>query len=233
MKQALKPSQPKPLLKSEEQRLLQLVKFEKQAEAKGFRLVAGVDEAGRGPLAGPVVAAACFLKNPQLFYGINDSKLLSPPKRKRLFEELSQHPDLKYGIGIIDSTQIDQINIYQASLEAMRRAVLALPEQPDYLLIDGKAQLRMVNITEEVIVGGDRSSQLIAAASILAKETRDSIMIQYHLQYPEYGFDKHKGYGTADHLEALQKYGPCPIHRRSFAPVREESLHLQPEVGHP
>ncbi len=195
--------------------------LEQQAKAKGFRLIAGVDEAGRGPLAGPVVAAACVFKTHQFFPGINDSKLLTPVRRKVLYKELKHHPDLSFGIAVIEPSIIDEINILQATLRAMREAVLALPKRPDYLLIDGNIAIDVANIPAEAVIKGDQRSQVIAAASIIAKEVRDELMLKYHDRYPEYGFNAHKGYGTAMHREALEKFGPCPIHRRSFSPVRD------------
>lgn len=210
-------SSKQPLLKSEEKRLLKLIVLEEQARIKGFSQIAGVDEAGRGPLAGPVVAAACLFRHFKLFEGINDSKLLTPARRKALFEELTSDPSIQFGIGVVDHAVIDEINILQASLRAMREAVKALPQPPDYLLIDGNIPLKMDSVTEETVVKGDQRSQLIAAASILAKETRDRMMVDYHFKYPHYGFDQHKGYATEKHREAIKKYGLSPIHRRSFS----------------
>ncbi|MCH9627150.1 MAG: Ribonuclease HII [Chlamydiales bacterium] len=218
-----KSNQQRPLPQSEQTRLLHLVEIERQAETKGFYLIAGVDEAGRGPLAGPVVAAACILKSPCFFPGINDSKLVTPTKRKALFDELTQHAELVYGVGVVDAPLIDEINILQATLRAMREAVLALPERPDYLLVDGNVGLKVDSIPFETVVKGDRRSQLIAAASIIAKETRDALMRDYHALYPVYGFDRHKGYGTQKHRSALKEFGPCPIHRKTFAPVLNSS----------
>ena len=195
------------------------MELEKRAEAKGFRKIAGIDEAGRGPLAGPVVAAACVFKSSVFFPGINDSKLLTPKRRRALYQELTQHAELSYGIGIIEASAIDEINILQATLRAMRAAVLALPERPDYLLVDGNVAVAVENIPAEKVIKGDQRSQLIAASSIIAKEIRDKLMVDYHHQYPEYGFDEHKGYGTEKHCEALEKFGPCPIHRKTFSPV--------------
>ena len=203
------------LPKSEKKRLLDLVKLEKAAEAEGFSCIAGIDEAGRGPLAGPVVAAACIFKEPLFFPGINDSKLLSPKKREQLFLELTNHPNVLYGIGIISHTIIDEINILQATHRAMHEAIANLKEEPDYLLVDG-LQLKISTPSRKVIKG-DRLSQTIAAASIIAKETRDALMLDYHQKYPEYGFDAHKGYGTKRHRDALKEHGFSPIHRRSFS----------------
>lgn len=192
-----------------------LLAYEKKAHAIGYKLIAGVDEAGRGPLAGPVVAAACLIQPGTRFVGINDSKLLSPQKRKHFFEKLTHHPKVVFGIGISDHTLIDQINILQATKVAMLQALEALSMQPDYILIDA-VKLSYKGIPTESIIRGDQLSQSIAAASIIAKETRDEMMRSLHRTYPAYGFDQHKGYGTRQHLEALEKFGPCSIHRRSF-----------------
>ena len=212
-----KPSQKqsKALHKSEKERLEKLTELENGARAKGYKWVVGVDEAGRGPLAGPVVAAACYIPEGLFFPGINDSKLLLPTKRKMLFAQLKAHADVRFGIGIIESSMIDQINILQAAMQAMREAVQKLPLKPDCLLVDGD-RIFTDQIYSEAIVKGDSRSQMIAAASIIAKETRDEIMVQLHQYYPQYGFDEHKGYGTEKHRAALAKYGPCPIHRHSF-----------------
>ncbi|MFC2049182.1 ribonuclease HII [Chlamydiota bacterium] len=214
----------KALPKSERARLKRLTLLESQARLNGYRCVAGVDEAGRGPLAGPVFAAACAIPAGIFFPGINDSKLLSAPKRQALFELITTHPAVAYGISSVDHETIDRINIHQASLEAMRGAVAALAgklkEKPDYVLVDG-VNLTLSGIVTERVIHGDHLSQMIAAASIVAKQTRDQLMTQFHSQYPEYGFDEHKGYGTPRHMAALEKYGPCPIHRRSFAPVSQ------------
>lgn len=205
----------KALPKSEQERLSKLVEFETEAMAKGYKRIAGIDEAGRGPLAGPVVAAACILPEGCFFPGINDSKQLSSKAREDLYLQLISHPDIEYGLGVVDHNVIDTLNIFQATLQAMREAVQQLKQQPDYLLVDGMTLL-FKKIPSERIVKGDCRSQSIAAASIIAKERRDQIMRDYHQKYPEYGFDRHKGYGTERHRKALAEYGPCPIHRRSF-----------------
>ncbi len=217
--------QSKALPTSEKKRLIKLTELEAQAKAEGFSCIAGVDEVGRGPLAGPVVAAACIIAENVFFRGINDSKQLLPATRKQIFEKLISHKDVLFGIGIIDHSIIDQINIFQASLEAMREAVKALPQTPDCLLVDGTHTF-FDHIHSKAIVKGDSLSQMIAAASIIAKETRDKIMLEYHEQYPEYGFNEHKGYATEKHRQALLTYGPCPIHRRSFHSV-EKAKELQ------
>lgn len=193
--------------------------FEERAYQKGHRLIAGVDEAGRGPLAGPVVAAACILPNGLILEGVDDSKKLTPEKREELFHIITSHADIMFGIGIVESDQIDEMNILQASLHAMDLAVQNLPEKPDYLLIDGN-HLPPTRIAAQTVIKGDSHSQSIGAASIIAKYTRDSLMIELHAEYPMYGFDQHKGYGTKMHVEAIKLHGPCPVHRRSFEPVK-------------
>ena len=188
--------------------------YENEARKNGFMVIAGLDEAGRGPLAGPVVAGCCVLDPEVMVLGVNDSKKLSEKKRAELFP-LIQEKALSYGVGIVDEKVIDQINILEATKLAMKKAIEALSVQPDLLLIDA-LRLPDLAIRQEDIIKGDAKSVSIAAASILAKETRDRIMREYDSVYPEYGFAKHKGYGTKEHIEAIRKYGPCPIHRRSF-----------------
>jgi ribonuclease HII len=193
--------------------------FEESAYNAGRRLVAGVDEAGRGPLAGPVVAAACILPRGLQIEGVDDSKKLTPEKREELYHVLTTHPDIHYGIGILESVVIDEINILRAALRAMALAVGELDVEPDYLLIDGN-HLPPTHIAVKAVIKGDSRCLTIGAASIIAKHHRDLLMKQYHKKYPHYGFDRHKGYGTKGHVEALKAYGPCPIHRTSFEPVR-------------
>ncbi len=197
------------------ERLKWMTLYEKKAQEKGYHLIAGVDEAGRGPLAGPVVAAACLLPFDLLIPKVNDSKKLTAKVRAELFDFLTHHPDIRYGIGVIDAAEIDKINIYQATIQAMKKAIEHLSTQPDYLLIDG-LELFDFAIKNEKIIKGDQKSQSIAAASIIAKEYRDQLMASYHLQWPVYQFDRHKGYGTLAHRQSIEKYGFCPIHRRSF-----------------
>jgi len=203
--------------KSELQRLKQLTRFESEARKEGFQIIAGIDEAGRGPLAGPVVAASCIIPPDIYFNGINDSKLVTPKRRAFLFQEITTHPDVKYAVGIVSPQVIDEINILQATIQAMIQSVNKLSVCPDKLLVDGLALPH--EIPSLKIIKGDRLSQSIAAASIIAKEVRDQIIHQYHLRWPHYGFKSHKGYGTAKHIEALRIHGPCPIHRLSFAKV--------------
>ena len=196
--------------------------FEQQAQDKNYKNIAGVDEAGRGPLAGPVVASACIIKNNASIEGINDSKKLTPKKRSSLFNLILNHPDFHIGIGIVCPKRIDEINILQATFEAMKIAINDLPIDADFALIDGSL-VPKISIPAIAIVKGDSKSLSIAAASIVAKETRDNIMKDLHLKHPEYGFDKHKGYPTKAHREAIEKWGAIGEHRMSFAPL--SSMH--------
>jgi len=201
-------------------RLRSLTSYERRARINGYGLVAGVDEAGRGPLAGPVVAAACIVPEGLYIEGINDSKRLTADERAALFEKIRENEEIDCGVGIVDSLIIDQINILQAALQAMMAAIAKLRQEPDFLLIDGP-YVPAQKIPGEGIIDGDSLSQSIMAGSIVAKCTRDYLMIhEYDRQWPQYGFRENKGYGTAQHLEALKKHGPCPIHRRSFEPVK-------------
>jgi ribonuclease HII len=183
-----------------------------------FGFMAGIDEAGRGPLAGPVVAAAVILPFQYRLPGLNDSKQLTPSRRERLYAAI-QRQALSIGVGVISPDDIDRINIRQASFAAMRLALEGLLWAPDHVLVDGFAIPGWPG-AQTAVVRGDARSASIAAASIVAKVTRDAIMRRYHREFPEYGFDRHKGYGTAEHLEVILHRGPCPIHRRSFAPLR-------------
>lgn len=209
----------KKISKSELRRLKAMSIHEERLKAAGFIRIAGVDEAGRGPLAGPVVAAACILPEGALFSNLNDSKQLTVEQREDLFQQITTSAGLLYGIGIIDVETIDRVNILQATFLAMRKAISALATAPDYLLIDGN-QLPMREIPGEALIDGDALSVSIAAASIIAKVTRDRLMQTLDVEYPLYGFKQHKGYATERHLEALRLHGPCPIHRKSFDPIR-------------
>lgn len=193
--------------------------YEEKAHAFGYRFVAGVDEAGRGPLAGPVVAAACILPKEMRIEGIRDSKQMTPAARSRVYRELLSHPDLYFGIGVVDALMIDQINILQATFQAMLIAIAQLPPETDYLLIDGN-QMPSVKTPGEAIVKGDSLSLSIACASIIAKVIRDQMMDFFDLKWPEYLFKQNKGYGTGAHLRALEQKGPSPIHRMSFEPLK-------------
>ena len=190
---------------------------EEKLWAQGFEHVAGLDEAGRGPLAGPVVAAAVIAGSDLAILEVNDSKKLSEKKREELYQVLTNHPDINWGVGIVSQEVIDQINILEASKLAMKQALENLGA--DFLLLDGNFILDGLDISQKSIIKGDSKVFSIAAASIIAKVTRDRIMQQMHRQFPEYGFDKHKGYGTAAHIKQLKNLGPCKIHRKTFAPV--------------
>lgn len=193
--------------------------FEHQAAASGFVRVAGVDEVGRGPLAGPVLAAAVMLPPGFDTQRINDSKQLTALQRERLFDAIYAHA-VSIGVGIVDAVQIDRINILQAALKAMAMAVANLCPAPDFLLIDGPHRIAHPT-AQQPIIKGDGLSVSIAAASIVAKVSRDRLMERYHLDYPLFGFNRHKGYPTRAHREAIRRHGACPIHRRSFRGVAE------------
>jgi len=195
--------------------------FDFDREAISCGKWAGVDEAGRGPLAGPVVASAVILIYPEGLQGLNDSKKLTAGKRKKLYGEIIARQIV--GIGFADEREIDTVNILQASLLAMKRAVLDLSVSPDGLLIDGTFSTDLA-LPQKTVINGDAKSASIAAASVIAKVIRDAWMEKQGLEYPAYGFARHKGYGTALHLEALRLHGACPIHRRSFDPVKRNLI---------
>ncbi|MEI7750746.1 MAG: ribonuclease HII [Candidatus Omnitrophota bacterium] len=202
--------------------LEKLLAFDRQeTPAKSEGWLAGVDEAGRGPLAGPVVAAAVILLNPETLAGINDSKKLSAERREEIYIRIAR--SCIVGIGFADEKQIDELNIYEATRLAMKKAVLNLSHTPANLLIDGPMRLDL-ELKQKGVIHGDGKSASIAAASIVAKVFRDHWMRKLHQLYPVYGFDNHKGYGTAEHMKALKEKGPSLIHRYSFAPVREAAL---------
>lgn len=190
------------------------LEFEKEALAKGYKSVCGVDEAGRGPLAGPVCAAAVILPEGVIIDGVNDSKKLSEKKRESLFDVIREQA-LSYSIAYATVDEIEEINILNATMLAMCRAIDGLDIKADYAMIDGN-KIPPIDIDAECIVKGDAKSMSIACASILAKVSRDRLLYKYAEEYPMYGFDKHKGYGTKAHREAILKYGPCPYHRKSF-----------------
>jgi len=193
--------------------------FEAMARRQGYRAVAGIDEAGRGPLAGPVVAAAVILPKTFDLPGLNDSKLLSEKKRNQLYPLIYEQA-LAVGIGVGRASEVDRINILQATLKGMSRAVGRLSLQPDFLLIDGITPIP-IGIEQKTLKKGDSRSLSIAAASVIAKVVRDRIMVAYDRLFPEYGFAAHKGYGSQRHRDAIAKYGPCICHRRTFAGVKE------------
>jgi ribonuclease HII len=188
--------------------------FERKARGCGYRIIAGIDEAGRGPLAGPVVAAAVILPPGYEHPEITDSKKLSPRKRERLYEVIERDA-VSVGIGVVEAPVIDAVNILQATLAAMKDAVLELSPSPDYLLIDGLNRINLA-IPQETIIRGDSRSISVASASIVAKVSRDRLMEMYHRQFPQYNFLSNKGYGTREHREAILKFGRSKIHRRSF-----------------
>lgn len=194
--------------------------FENKAASKGYKNIAGVDEAGRGPLAGPVVSAAVILPLSFSCPGLADSKQLTPLKRETFYSIIMEQA-IAAATAIATPEEIDTINVLQASLLSMRRAVHKLALIPDYLLVDGIFPVKGVNITQEPIVHGDVKSISIAAASVLAKVTRDNLMREMHLEYPCYGFDRHKGYPTKAHKESIIQNGPSPIHRKTFKGVKE------------
>ncbi|MFL2479023.1 MAG: ribonuclease HII [Verrucomicrobiales bacterium] len=194
--------------------------IENELIQKGHKYIAGIDEAGRGPLAGPVVAAAVILPTHYSSKVLNDSKKISPKVREQLYDELT---DSKSGViwsfSVVSAEVIDEINILNATYRAMSESALSLEIEPSFAIIDGKP-VKGFPYPYQSVIKGDEKSLSIAAASIIAKVERDRLMLKYTKQYPQYGFDRHKGYGTKLHLSALEKFGACPIHRRSFAPVR-------------
>ncbi len=205
----------KKLTEEEEiQRVKAMYEIENSYRAKGYKLICGVDEAGRGPLAGPVYAAAVILEPDTIIKGINDSKKLTEKRREELFEEICSKA-VAYSIYSVDEKRIDEINILNATYEAMNGAVSGLDIEPDFALIDGN-RISGMTIPCETVVKGDAKSASIAAASILAKVSRDRFICEIAEKYPQYGFQQHKGYGTKAHNEAILQYGPCPIHRKTF-----------------
>ncbi len=201
-------------INAERDRLEQMRVYEHMCEEKGYHLICGIDEAGRGPLAGPVVAGAVILPSDCEILGMNDSKKLSHKRREELYDEVMDKA-VAVGVGVVGSMRIDEINILQADYEAMCEAIGNLSVMPEVLLNDA-VTIPQVKIEQINIIHGDAKSISIASASIIAKVTRDRMMEEYDSLFPEYGFAKHKGYGTAEHYAALKKYGPCPIHRMSF-----------------
>ena len=199
----------------EEQRLLILKEIDNEFFKMGKKYVAGIDEAGRGPLAGPVVVACVILPQNSMIEGINDSKKISENKREKLYDLILEEA-ISYGIGIIYQEEIDEINILQATKKGLHEAVMAMEIKPEVILVDALTGIDTLGIPYKSIIKGDAKSYSIGAASILAKVTRDRIMREWDKIYPEYGFAGHKGYGTAKHIEAIKKYGLTPIHRKSF-----------------
>ncbi|MCM0084066.1 ribonuclease HII [Geomonas sp. Red32] len=198
---------------------IDLLACEEQALRQGYGIIAGVDEAGRGPLAGPVVAAAVILPPGLIIPGVNDSKQVTEAMRTQLFDVIHREA-ISVGVGICDHEAVDRFNILQATLKAMRQAVESLTPKPDFILIDGISNIPM-NVPQRTVKQGDSRSISIAAASIIAKVTRDRMMLEYDVQYPGYGFASHKGYAAASHLAAIAELGPSPIHRKTFRGVKE------------
>ena len=199
---------------------------------QGMTFVAGVDEAGRGPLAGPVVAAAVILPNRWLKEGfderlrdLNDSKQLTEKQREEFFAILNSRPEIQRAVAVVDAEWIDRINILQATHRAMNEAIAQLRPAPQHVLVDGRP-VKSMRFEHTALVKGDARSYSIAAASVLAKVTRDQLMLEYDRLYPAYGFAEHKGYGTPQHLAAIKKFGACPIHRKSFAPFKSKEMEL-------
>ena len=199
----------------EEQRLLYLKEIDKEFFEMGMKYVCGIDEAGRGPLAGPVVVASVILPENSMIEGVNDSKKVSESKREKLYDVILQEA-LSYGIGIIYQDEIDEINILQATKKGLHEAILKMEIKPNVVLVDALTGIDTLGIPYKSIIKGDAKSYSIAAASIIAKVTRDRIMREWDKIYPEYGFAGHKGYGTAKHIEAIKKYGLTPLHRKTF-----------------
>ena len=193
--------------------------LERSLRQKGYQLIAGLDEVGRGPLAGPVVAACVILQENCDNSSYVDSKTINAKNRSRLYKELQQN-GAQISVGVVSEADIDRLNILQASLLAMKKAILTMPVQPDFLLVDGNQPVP-ISIPQQSLVKGESKSASIAAASIVAKVVRDEMMDQYHLQYPEYNFQKNRGYPTLEHRNAIKIYGPCAIHRQSFKCVKE------------
>jgi ribonuclease HII len=207
-------------------KLFDRFEFERVLWRQNLARVVGVDEAGRGPLAGPVVAAAAILPSrwaesglPAGLAGLNDSKQLTEIQREKYFQFITGCDEIEFGIAMVDAGVIDEINILQATHRAMNGALAQLNPQPQHALVDGRP-VRTMRVPQTAIVKGDARSYSIAAASVLAKVTRDRLMLGFHAQFPEYGFAEHKGYGTAKHLAAIEKHGACPIHRKTFAPLK-------------
>ena len=199
----------------EEQRLNELKEIDKSYFKEGYNYICGIDEAGRGPLAGPVVVAAVIMPKDSMIEGVNDSKKVSEKKREKLYELIIEEA-ISYSVGIVDQNEIDRINILNATKAGLTEAVRTLKVKPELILVDALTNIDTCGVPYQSIIKGDAKSYSIAAASIIAKVTRDRIMREWDKVYPQYGFEKQKGYGTAAHIAAIREYGLCPIHRRSF-----------------
>ena len=199
----------------EEERLKELKKDEEKLHSNGVKLIAGIDEAGRGPLAGPVVVGIAIMPENSMIEGVNDSKKVSEKKREKLYDLITQEA-IAWNVGIADQNEIDEINILNATKLALTRAIDGLKIKPDLILVDALTNINTLGIPYKSIIKVDAKEYSIAAASILAKVTRDRMMREYDEIYPQYGFSGHKGYGTAKHIAAIKEYGPCILHRKSF-----------------
>jgi len=199
----------------EEERLLLLKEQENELRKKGFKYICGIDEAGRGPLAGPVVVASVIMPADSMIEGVNDSKKISEKKREKIYDQILEEA-ISYGVAIIGQDEIDEINILNATKKGLTVSLQELSQKPDLILVDALNGIDTMGIPYDSIIKGDAKCYSIAAASIIAKVTRDRIMREWDKVYPEYGFEKHKGYGTAAHIAAIRENGICPIHRRSF-----------------
>ena len=199
----------------EKERLITLKKYENELRKKGFKYICGIDEAGRGPLAGPVVVASVILPENSMIEGINDSKKVSEKKREKLYDMIIEEA-ISYGVGIIGQDEIDEINILNATKKGLTMSLEELIQKPDIILVDALSKINTLGVPYESIIKGDAKCYSISAASIIAKVTRDRIMREWDKVYPQYGFASHKGYGTSIHIKALKEYGPSPIHRKTF-----------------
>lgn len=199
----------------EEQRLNILKQYENDLRNKGYKYICGIDEAGRGPLAGPVVVASVIMPENSMIEGVNDSKKVSEKKREKLYDLILEEA-ISYGVGIIGQDEIDEINILNATKKGLTTSLKELTAKPDLIIVDALTHIDTLGIPYESIIKGDAKCYSISAASIIAKVTRDRIMREWDKIYPQYGFAQHKGYGTSAHINALKEYGPCPLHRRSF-----------------
>lgn len=199
----------------EEQRLNMLKQYENDLRNKGYKYICGIDEAGRGPLAGPVVVASVIMPANSIIEGINDSKKVSEKKREKLYDLILEEA-ISYGVGIIGQDEIDEINILNATKKGLTMSLQELTQKPDLIIVDALTHIDTLGIPYESIIKGDAKCYSISAASIIAKVTRDRIMREWDKVYPQYGFAQHKGYGTSAHINAIKEFGPCPLHRRSF-----------------
>ena len=199
----------------EEQRLISLKQYECELRSKGYKYICGIDEAGRGPLAGPVVVASVIMPENSMIEGVNDSKKVSEKKREKLYDLILEEA-ISYGVGIIGQDEIDEINILNATKKGLTMSLKELIQKPDLIIVDALTHIDTVGIPYESIIKGDAKCYSISAASIIAKVTRDRIMREWDKIYPQYGFVQHKGYGTSAHINAIKEYGPCPLHRKSF-----------------